>query len=278
MPLADMTVSIIGLGAIGGSVAKALKNNEVGCVNGVDISWRALDYAKNHKLIDKGFKDPKEALLESDLVFMCIYPEDMIEFIRNNHRHFKKNAIITDCAGIKTRIIDEVHKMLRPDLEFIGGHPLADYDTIGIEGSSEAVFQDSNYIITPTAENSEVGVNLLKEVVRSMGFRKIVSVTPEKHDEIVAFTSHLPHVLAMTLLSSSSRVTKSFEGDNFKEMSKPNSINTDLWSELLIDNKENVVREITKLQMSLETIKRTINQEDKKGMQVFFEEAKLKMS
>lgn len=278
MPLSDMTVSIIGLGAIGGSIAKALRNDAVGCINGIDKSWRALDYAKNNNLIDKGYKDPKEALRESDLVFMCIYPDQMVEFIRENHWNFKKNAIITDCAGIKSRIIDDVHKMLRQDLEFIGGHPLADYDTIGIEGSSEEVFKESNYIITPTSDNTEEGIAFLKEVIRNMGFRKIVTVTPEKHDEIVAFTSHLPHVLAMTLLSSSSRVTKSFEGDSFKEMAKPMNLNTDLWSELLIDNKENVVREITKLQISLEAIKRTINQEDKKGMQHFFEEAKLKMS
>ena len=260
-------ITIVGLGLIGGTYAQAIKKLNPKNLWAVDINKESLLYAEEKNIIDKGFTEAKEPLEKSDLVIMAVYPELTKKFIIDNMDKFKTGAIITDSAGIKENLIDEIHSQLRDDIDFIGGHPMAGSEESGVKAASADIFKNANYIITPVDANTDENLDLVEDLARKIGFKTVVRICPRKHDEIIAFTSQLPHIIAITLMNCNHiDNVNSFTGGSFNDVTRIAKINPSLWSELMIENGEHMINQIDLFQDYMANIKTAIKDGDYDGL------------
>ena len=273
----DLNITIVGLGLIGGSIAKAIRDNlSVKNLWAIDLNTEVLQEAKDSGVIDDFYEDEKFPLENSDIVILCTYPNAALKFMKTNRVYFKQNALITDTSGIKSKIVTEVRKILRDDLEFIGGHPMSGKENTGYRFSDGRIFQGTNYIITPGEENKRDSVLLLKEILLAMGFKKIIELSPQSHDRIIAYTSQLPHILASVLMNSDRYETsKECIGGSFRDLTRVADINCDLWSELMHENKENILCELKAVMKDINSIYEMINNDDMDSLKSVFKKSSM---
>jgi prephenate dehydrogenase len=254
-----MKIGIVGLGLIGGTYAKALNPYQYEII-GFDKNQNVIDYALETKMISKGTITPKQYLKECDIVFVCLYPKDTVNFIKNNINNFKRNAIVSDVTGIKRKLFNELDMYFNDDIDFVFAHPIAGSEKIGIKHSNKAIFQDANFVITPHKFNSEETLNLIETLAKQMGFKTITRITDVEHDKALAFTSQLTHAIAIALVNSDPQniETNRFIGDSYKDLTRIAVINETLWTELFMDNKDFLVQNIDRFIDELTKIKKTL--------------------
>lgn len=270
-----MRVVVVGLGVIGGSFCMALKNNGYNDVYGIDKDKNTLKKAKDMGIIKEGYLDGKYILKSADLVIISIYPKLLIDFIKENKDNFKEGAIITDTTGIKEMFVDDIVNIIPSEVDFIFGHPMAGREKRGIDYADDKVFKGANYIITPISINKEENIELIKNLAYNLGFKNIKVITPRFHDKIIAFTSQLPHVLAVSLINSDEedRDTGYFIGDSYRDLTRIANINEELWTELFLGNKENLLEVLDKFNEEFLIIKKAIEKEDKDKLIKIFKES-----
>lgn len=260
MDISDFSITVVGLGLIGGSYAMALKKLSPKNLWGVDLDEETLKKAENLDIIDKGYKDAKVPLSKSDIVIIALYPQSVEKFVRDNISYFRKNTIITDVGGIKKSIIDQIFSFLPEDIDFIGGHPMAGREDKGISFATDKIFKDANYILTPVDKNKTENIEIVEKIAKSIGCKNVIRMSPQNHDEIIAYTSQLPHVIAVSLMNSDNTdMNMSFiTGGSFKDTTRVAVINCELWSQLLISNKDNVIKSIEDFQSEMSFFKNAI--------------------
>ncbi len=263
----ELIVSIIGLGVVGGAFAEGLKKIGVGKVYGVDIDTQTLTKAKAKGIIDEGFLNAKIPISNSDIVIISLYPNLLKKFMEENIEFFKEGSIVTDAVGIKSKIIDELKPILEKSknkIDFIFGHPMAGREKRGIDFADSKVFQNANYILINDIENKKENIDLFEKLIHKLGFKNINFLTKEEHDEIIAFTSQLTHAIAVALMNSDNEKyeTNKYIGDSFRDLTRIAKINEDLWSELFLGNKDNLLKMIEQFEKKLEVIKKALNDED----------------
>lgn len=267
-----MKIVIVGLGVIGGSFAMAL--NEAGYkeVFGIDTNKETIKKAEELGIIKKGSPKGEEFLKEADLVIISIYPKLVKNFVESNKDNFKDGAIITDATGIKGMFINEITKILPENVDFVFGHPMAGREKRGIDFASSKVFKGANYIITPVERNKEENIKVIEDLAYEIGFKRVRRITPEFHDEMIGFTSQLPHAMAVALINSDEegRDTGSFIGDSYRDLTRIANINEDLWSELFLGNKDNLLKAINNFELQLDLIKKAIYDNDKEALKEYF--------
>ena len=264
MDCTDFNITIVGLGLIGGSFAMALRELKPKNIWAIDIDEDALKAAEKMKIIDKGYTNPEIPLSNSDIVIIAVYPQKTIDFVISNMNSFKSGAVITDTAGIKSDLIHEIMPVLRKDLDFIGGHPMAGKEESGLKAASKDMFKNANYILTPINGNKEENIHTVTEIVRGMGCKRVVHLTPKEHDNIIAYTSQLPHVIAVSLIDCNSEIKgmSQFIGGGFKDTTRVATINVELWPELLLYNKVNIISKIEDFEKNINEIKTAIINND----------------
>lgn len=269
--------TIVGLGLIGGSFAKSIKNKlKYKNLWAVDIDRDILNQAVSEGVIDEGFTDPKYPLENSDIVILCTYPNITTDFLKINMPYFKQNSIVTDTTGIKNKIITEIRSFIRNDINFIGGHPMCGKESIGYGYSSDSMFINGQYILTPENNTSLEAVNILTEIIKNIGFKTVSLMSPEKHDETIAFTSQLPHLIACTLMSSKNiKQSLNCIGGSFKDATRVADINSDLWSELIFENKNNIIMQLDYFLNDIKNIYDIINNNDIEGLKSIFAKSSL---
>ena len=263
----NLTVTIVGLGVIGAAFAQSFKEIGINTVYGIDIDEETIKKAEEKNIINKGFLETKEPLEKSDFVVITLYPNLMKSFFVNNINYFKENAIITDVVGIKEKIIKDIDPIIEKsgrNIDFIFGHPMAGREKRGIDFADNRVFKDANYIIIKDEKNKKENLELLSEIVKCMGFKKVSFLTAQEHDEIIAFTSQLTHAIAVSLVNSDSEKydTNRFIGDSYRDLTRIAKINEDLWAELFIGNKKNLLKMIQQFERELDVIKDALNDND----------------
>lgn len=253
-------ITVVGLGLIGGSFALALRELKPEKLWAVDIDTNALQTAERSGVIDKGYIEAEVPLKNSDIVILALYPKLAVKFIKDNINNFKSGTIITDVAGIKEALLEEVYSFIPECLEFIGGHPMAGKESKGFQYASKDIFYNCNYIFTPVEKNKEENLHFLENLVRKFGCKNIVKISPKRHDEIIAFTSQLPHVLAVALVNSDKQDvdTSLFIAGSFRDSTRVADINTDLWVELLTSNRENLISKLELFEENIKSIKQAL--------------------
>ena len=238
-------VLIVGLGLIGGSYAMALSKR--GCkVNAITLNQADIDYAVEKGIIDRGTTDiDAEMIREADIVVFALYPTVFVEWIKKNQGLFKPNTIITDVTGVKGSVVDAVQSILRDDVEFIAAHPMAGREQSGVEFSDDRVFRGANYIVTPTEKNTPEAIEICKELGRALGFERISELSPDRHDDMIAFLSQLTHCIAVSLMTSNGEENmEKYTGDSFRDLTRIAKINEVMWSELFLMNKEALLKQM----------------------------------
>lgn len=270
-------ITIIGLGVIGGSFAKAIRKTYRKTVNiyAIDIDKHSLNFALEKGWIDKGETSNQTLLQQTDLVIFALYPNAMKQFLQHNRHDFKSGAILTDTTGVKRSIIKKIIPLIPPQTDFIFGHPMAGREKQGIHFSSSEVFQNANYILTPTTLNKRENINWLTEFIKTLGFKTVSEVSPFEHDAMIAYTSQLTHILSVALMNSDNheRDTAKFVGDSFRDLTRIANINEYLWSELFFENKELLLKEITTFENQLNQLKTAITNENYESMYTLLRES-----
>ena len=238
-------ILIVGLGLIGGSYAKALR--KLGFqISAITLKQEDIDYALQNGIIDFGYTEP--------------LPDVFVEGIASYQQYLRPGALLTDATGVKGAIVERIQSMLRPDVEFIAAHPMAGREVYGVQNSDEQIFRGANYIVTPTARNTEAAIQDCLELGRLMGFAHVSVLSPEKHDEMIGFVSQLTHCIAVSLMTCyDGEKLQDYTGDSFRDLTRIARINDDMWSELfllnkdmLLDSMDKFLTEFTRLRTCLE--------------------------
>ena len=259
----DKKFLIVGLGLLGGSIALGLKKwNHT--VYAIDIDEKAIEYALNNHIIDEGSTTCDSNLLnKADVIISGLYPTMIVDWIKENQTHFKKNALITDVTGVKGAIVYKIQEILREDLEFIGAHPMAGKEVSGVYYADSSIFLPANLILTPTDKNTKETIDFMYELGKELRFNNICELTVEKHDEMIGYLSQLTHVIAVSLMNANdSTHLKEYTGDSFRDLTRIAKINENLWTELFLLNKENLVLEIEQFVNEINDFKDALVNED----------------
>ena len=274
-PLRDLTFAIVGLGLIGGSYAKALRNLKVRKILGMDISHGIARACLNANMIDEVVEEGGRNLKEADVIICSVYPEAVVGFVRQNVQNFAEGMLMTDATGVKGTMPREIQELLPEGCEFISGHPMAGRQGSGLGMSDAAIFNNSNYIIVPTEKNTPEAVSWLEDFAKALGCARSVKVSMEDHDKIIAYTSDLPHITAVALVNSASynENTQYFIAGGFRDATRVADINPDLWSDLFLSNRDNVIAGIENYQSQLERWKKAIVENDRETLKKIMREA-----
>lgn len=267
-----MKILIVGLGVIGGGYAMALKEVGYKDIYGVDINKETLKKAENMNIIKEGFLSEEKIIGEADLIVLAIYPNLVKNFIMRNRNKFKKGALITDVTGIKQLFINEIVEILPENIDFVFAHPMAGREKKGIDYATNEVFKGANFLIVETERNKEENIRKIEELALQMGFEHIKRTTPTFHDEMISFTSQLPHVLAVSLINSDieGRNTGQFIGDSYRDLTRIANMNEKLWSLLFLGNKKNLLTSMNNFEREFDKIKKCIEEDNEKGLQELF--------
>ena len=256
-----MKILVAGLGLIGASIAKSLKKNTSHHILGWNRTQTVTLKALEDGAIDEtGTLD--ELIPQADITIINFYTDAIIPFVMENRDKFKKGSIVTDSCGIKTMICRTLEKE-KFDFYYIGAHPMAGREVSGYDASLPTLFDNASFICTPTnAPKSKIDTVL--ELAREMGFKRTVVTTPEHHDEMIAFTSQIAHVLACSyVLSPLAPQHAGFSAGSYRDVSRVARINGEMWSELFIANKQPLINEIDDLVSNLEKFRAAIQDEDR---------------
>ena len=239
-----MNIAVVGLGLIGGSICKALKQNTFHNIMGIDTDKETIAKALEQNAIDEEITPDR--LNEASLTIICLYPEAIVDFVKQNADKFKKGTIVADTCGIKEYVVENCTPVLEErGVYFVGTHPMAGREFSGFDYSLPDLYKGASYIITPTENTPSLAVDLLSTLASSMGFGKVVISTPEKHDKVIAYTSQLAHVVSNTYVKSPSLLDfNGFSAGSFQDLTRVAKLNEYMWSSLFMCNKKALLEEI----------------------------------
>lgn len=269
-----MNILIVGLGIIGASYAKGLKEKGH-YIYGVDKSEDTISYGIENNIISEGSIDAKDFIEKSDLIILGLYPYDLLDFLKKYNNLFKEGQIITDVSGVKRHFLKEAYNLAKP-ATYISHHPMAGREKQGIKYSDNKIFNSANFLII-NYQNSEKEIEVLKGISKDLNFGKISIISMEKHDKMVGYTSQLAHAIACALVNSDTEDdTYDFIGDSYRDLTRIAKINKDLWSELFLSNKDYLIDEINNFENELDKIKTSLITCDKEALKEIFEESKIR--
>lgn len=241
----DKKILIVGLGLIGGSYAAALSQNgwEVGAI---DPDPQAIAFAEKAGFIRHGRTEPEaEYVGKFDIVVFALYPHVLLEWLEKYGPWLRDGALATDVTGVKSGVVEKAQALLFPRVEFIGAHPMAGREVSGVENARADLFRGANYIVTPTAANTEEAIACCETLGRTLGARNISRLTPKEHDEMTGFLSQLTHCIAVALMTcKESRHLVDYTGDSFRDLTRIAKINENMWTELFLWNREELLSQM----------------------------------
>ena len=266
-------VSIVGLGLIGGSVAKALARTGSFEIIGFDQDEQVLLDALSCEAIHR--KGTEEDLAESDLVYICLYPRETLAFVETNRKRFSSHTVVTEMCGVKQAVYGEILKMSREEgFPYIGSHPMAGKEKNSFSQSEAGLFFGASYIAV--CEDTESwAYGLICQTALAMGFARVIHTSAREHDEMIAFTSQIPHVLACAyVLSPRCERHEGFSAGSYRDVSRVADINAELWASLFLSNKQALLDEIDCLTDNIGKIRSCLEREDVSSLERILREAR----
>ena len=254
-----MNTLIVGLGLIGGSVARRLRGFHNTYITGIDKDKRTLQLAITDGVIDEGFSQNIDAVKNADFIILCLYPQANIDFMKENVKYLKNGAVITDVSGVKGYMVEELSKILPDYADYVGGHPMAGREVGGYQSSTDTLFDRASFLITPTDENKPESIALVRDMAEYIGCAHVVTTTPSEHDAMIAYTSQLMHVVAVALCDNPILERSAFfSAGSLRDCTRVANINETMWSELFLENKKELSKRISEMQDSLERMRLAI--------------------
>lgn len=269
-----MNIGIVGLGLIGGSLAKSAKKNTSYKVYGYDIDSDVIKSAIAEKSIDGELTEKR--LSSCDYVFIPLYPEAVCDYVRKNATVFKEGSVVIDCAGVKRGVCKECFKIAEDNnFIFVGGHPMAGTQYSGFENSKDTMFYNAPFVLTPKENEDILVLANAREVIMALGFGRVSVMTPKKHDKLIAFTSQLAHIVSNAYVKSPSALErKGISAGSYKDLTRVAYLNENMWTELFLDNKENLVFELDNIISELQKYSDAMKNDDSETLRQLLKDGK----
>lgn len=274
-----MKIGIIGLGLIGGSIAKAIRKVQPDCyIVALNRSDDSLSSAKAEGTINEGVHEVSEAFNNCDIIFLCAPVHTNISFLKQLKPFTGQDTILTDVGSVKSEIHESVKKLL-PGVNFIGGHPMAGKEKVRYDNASEKLLEGAYYYLTPSEGVDEKYVKILEELIESFG-SKPVTVEPGTHDFIVAGISHVPHMAAYTLVKlvkdsdTPDEHMRFSAAGGFKDITRVASSDPTMWEQICLSNKKNIAELMDKYIDELKNVRDLIAEGNSEALYSLFDESK----
>ncbi len=238
------TIGIVGLGLIGGSLARAYKEYSDFTVYGYDINDGTVLLALTDGCLDGRLDD--ENIKECDLLLIALYPQAAIDYVEQKKDLIPASALVIDCCGVKGNVCDALFPVAeRSGFTYIGGHPMAGTQYSGFLKSKANMFRNASMILVPPVYDDIMLLDRAKRLLDPLGFGRYVVTTAQKHDEMIAFTSQMAHVISNAFIKSpTAKEHKGYSAGSYKDMTRVASLNEGMWTELFLSNSEALEKEI----------------------------------
>lgn len=238
-----MLCGVVGLGLIGGSIALACINKNIKAY-GYDTNSETVKQAKSKGIDSESIPDK---IFQSGIIFISLYPNDTVEFIKSNCHKFKQDSIIIDCCGVKECILNEITPLSQQyGFTFIGGHSMFGSELSGFSSANTSLINDSTFLYVKDGAK-QLSIDIFIHFVKYIGFKDALETTAKAHDLIISYTSQLPHIIACAYMLGKTITNQDIEkfcAGSHRDISRVANINANLWSELFIKNKENICNNI----------------------------------
>ena len=270
-----MNIAIIGLGLIGGSLAKSIKEHSDHTVWGYDIDPVTTSKAAACGAIDDELN--MADLGKCKMVLVALYPEKCVNFIKEHADDFAEGAMVIDCAGVKRAVVGPLEEIVRDrKWLYVGGHPMAGREYSGFYYAIGDLFEKASMILTPPRDIDIADLDFLKNFFLSIGFGRVRITTPAEHDSMIAYTSQLAHIVSGAYVKNPrSADHKGFSAGSFLDMTRVARLNENMWSELCMDNADLLVPSIDDLIMRLSQYREALAGGDEEKLMELLKEGRL---
>lgn len=260
-----MKVGILGLGLIGGSLARAYAKHGH-AVFAADQNESILEFAQLAGVV--AGKLDSTTIPQCDLILLAIYTEGCKNWLFEYAELIDKESLVMDCCGIKEEICDCGFTMAQKfGFTFIGGHPMAGSHFSGFKYSRSNLFQGAPMVLVPPVFDDPMLLERIKDILKPCNFGSFSVTTAKKHDELIAFTSQMPHIVSNAYIKSpTAQSHKGFSAGSYKDLTRVAWLNPQMWAELFLSNKENILKELTYYIESLEKYKKAIEEDDAQSL------------
>lgn len=241
------TVGVVGLGLIGGSMAKAIHQYTDCTLLGYDADGAVLSQALDEGVLTAALT--ADRLAECDLVIVALYPQATVSYVTEHRGHFRRGGLVMDCGGVKGIVCQPLEAVARETgFTFVGAHPMAGIERSGYTNAFPELFQGASLILTPYQGTEEKCLEDIWQLAQRLGFARLTRSTPAQHDHIIAYTSQLAHVVSCAFVGSPSAPDFSgFSAGSFRDMTRVAKLNEEMWTELFLENREALAGEIDTL-------------------------------
>jgi prephenate dehydrogenase len=278
-------ITIIGVGLIGGSLGLALKEKKSNFkIVGID-KQEIIEKAIARGAIDEGTVNLEEGIKEADIVIIATPVKTILDLLSKINPFLTKGCIVTDTGSTKGQIVEKANKVLSKDIFFIGGHPMAGSEEYGIESANSYLFQDKTYILTPTKKSNLIAIEKISSLIKMTGAKRLIS-EPLEHDRIVGAVSHLPQIMAVSLINMISELVQKENnnnyfkavGEGFKDMTRIASSPYKIWEDICDTNQENILEIIQEFRNYLGVIEDKLKNDPSSLKEEFKKASKLRES
>lgn len=269
-----MKIGIIGLGLIGGSMAKAISEKTQHTVYGYDINEETLFLAKMTRGIHEALDDNN--IGECELILIAVRPDYTVQWVKDNAEKIRKEAIVVDLCGVK-RCVSEAIKPIAKEHSFryIGGHPMAGKEVAGYNNAAAHLFDGASMILTPDENTDLPLLETLQDLFYSLGFAKLTFSTPEEHDRIIAYTSQLAHIAANAYIKSpESQEQFGFSAGSFRDMTRVARLDENMWTVLMMDNVDFLSKQVDILIGNLQEYQKALHERDAEKLRALLKEGR----
>lgn len=273
-------IAIVGLGLIGGSLAWSLKKSgRIGKVTGIDTDRGSIDFALSEKIIDEGHTVLSRGISDAGIIVIATNVGEIVKTAKAIIPLAGKGAVITDVGSVKGRIVRDIEKVLPAHLRFVGGHPIAGTENSGVRSGDPGLFKGKRFIITPTPKSDPKTVSKVASLWKSAG-AEIHEMDPGEHDRIFGFVSHLPHVVAYSLVDTilsapDSETLLDFAGGGLRDFTRVAASSPGMWADIFMVNRENTLKSIKRFKKSLERLEAAIENKDPESLKVLLSRSSL---
>ena len=270
-----MNIAIIGLGLIGGSLARTIKHCTAHTVYGCDLNPQTIQQAYLMNAIDHELTD--EALRTCDMVLVSLYPHAIVEWVKAHAADFRPGCLVIDCGGVKQRICSELVPLARAgEWHYLGGHPMAGKEVAGFDHAEAALYKGASMILVPTQSTAEGEIEELTDLFLRLGFGMVKVCDKYEHDRMIAHTSQLCHVVSNCYVKSpSSPNHKGFSAGSYRDMIRVAGVNEVLWTDLFLTNRDALLGELDIFIGDLLKVRKALAEEDEEEMQKLLREGRL---
>ncbi|HAO93532.1 MAG: prephenate dehydrogenase [Deltaproteobacteria bacterium GWC2_56_8] len=273
-------ITVIGVGLIGGSLSIILRRKGLaGSITGVGRGLANLEAAKRLGVVDSFTQDVGEGVKDADFVLIATPVLKIGETVRKAAPFLKKGAIVTDVGSVKKAVIDECEPLIPKGVHFVPGHPIAGTEHSGVEAAFPDLFKGRRCILTPTDNTDDKALSTVKEVWEAAG-SEVVVMDPSRHDAILAAVSHLPHMIAYSLVNTVGDIEKSgvdalsYSAGGFRDFTRIASSSPEMWADICAMNSDAILKTISDFEKRLANLKTLIDANDVEGLKHDFARAK----